>query len=95
MGSSGLMLSVQEPYVPEAWDTPVYQQLVKDQESGYLVPLKDHRALAQALKELLESPQKAAQFGQSASQAALDYDWPVVTRKIIRILYGDGQGEAL
>ena len=78
-----------------AWDTPVYQQLVKDQESGYLVPHNNHDALAHALKEMLESPEKAAQFGQSASQAALDYDWDIVTKRLYMILYGsDGQGEA-
>ena len=72
--------------VIEAWahDTPVVaaeadgpRNLINHEETGLLVPVDDARALAQAINELLTTPQRAAELASSglrAYQAAFTED---------------------
>lgn len=56
--------------------------LVREAETGYLVPVREPISLAQRIKILLADPQKRDQMGQTASQLAQNYAWPKVALKI-------------
>ncbi|GBL17866.1 D-inositol 3-phosphate glycosyltransferase [Chloroflexota bacterium] len=62
--------------------------LVRDGETGYLVPDRDPAELADRLSRLLSNPQLRAQMGAQAVQHARTYAWPDITRKVIG-LYAD------
>jgi D-inositol-3-phosphate glycosyltransferase len=62
--------------------------LVRDGETGYLVPDRDPAALADRLSRLLSNPQLRAQMGVQAVLHARTYAWPDITRKVIG-LYAD------
>jgi D-inositol-3-phosphate glycosyltransferase len=62
--------------------------LVRDGETGYLVPDRDPAALADRLSRLLSNPQLRAQMGAQAVLHARTYAWPDITRKVIG-LYAD------
>jgi len=70
-----------------AWDTPVYQHLIRHQESGWLVPHGDIEALAEAIRALLESEDRSLSLGVAAQRTAQEYDWPQVVRQLIPVLY--------
>lgn len=69
-----------------AWDTPVYRQLIDDGVTGVLVPEGDGDALAGALANLIDDPERRAALGRAAQARAGEYDWPVVTGKLIEAL---------
>lgn len=71
-----------------AWDTPVYRQVITDNESGYLVPLNNHLKMAKAIAMILTSPEDAEKLGQTAQIIAGNYDWQVIRDKLVSILYG-------
>ena len=62
--------------------------LVRDGETGYLVPDRDPAELADRLSRLLSNPQLRAQMGAQAVLHARTYAWPDITRKVIG-LYAD------
>jgi glycosyltransferase involved in cell wall biosynthesis len=90
-GGSGMSMALLEGMAAGraivAWDTPVYQQLIEDGESGCLVPFRDYKALARAIKTVLESPALATRLGQAASRIAAEYDWGTVADKLSAVLY--------
>jgi glycosyltransferase involved in cell wall biosynthesis len=69
-----------------AWDTPIYRQLIQDGRSGVLVPPKDVRALAHALRGLIEDPERRRALGAQAQAAAQQYDWSIVVRELLDAL---------
>jgi len=62
--------------------------LVREGETGYLVPDRDPVELADRLSRLLSNAQLRAQMGAQAVLHAQSYAWPDITRKIIG-LYED------
>ncbi|MEX0801428.1 MAG: glycosyltransferase family 4 protein [Dehalococcoidia bacterium] len=69
-----------------AWDTPVYRQLIEHGVTGVLVPEGDAEVLAGALANLIDEPERRETLGRAAQTGAREYDWPVVTRKLIEAL---------
>ena len=60
---------------------------VVDGVTGRLVPARDPRALAAAVRELLDDPVTTAQWGEAArARAVTHYDWRVVTAATERCL---------
>jgi D-inositol-3-phosphate glycosyltransferase len=49
--------------------------LVKDEETGFLVPSRDHAKLANHMVNLMENPGLQQRLSQAASQAAAQYTW--------------------
>lgn len=59
--------------------------LVRDGETGLLVPENDAPALAQALKELLSQPELRERFGRRALEVAREYSWQRVASESLAL----------
>jgi phosphatidylinositol alpha-mannosyltransferase len=59
-----------------------YEALVSRSRCASLVPPGDADALARELCALLTSPESRRRLGEAGAAAALDYDWPVVARRL-------------
>lgn len=57
--------------------------LVRNEETGYLIPVRESVQLADRIKELMTDMQKIKEMGQTASHLARDYAW---SRIAVRIL---------
>ena len=77
-------MAVGRPVVATAVDgTP---EIVRDGETGFLVPPKDPPALAAALARVLEDPRLAAEMGSRAADRALErYTWDANAADMERI----------
>ena len=79
---SGLSMSLLEamasgkPIV--AWENAIYTQLLVNHENSLLVPENEPKALANAILELIESPDLRERIGSNARKTAADYDWSEV-----------------
>ncbi len=59
------------------------QDVVKDGQTGILVPVKDASALSKALKQLAENPYLAEKFGRKAKKRAeLLFTWPSIAKSV-------------
>lgn len=58
------------------------QYLIKDGETGFLVPVRDAEALAAKIRQLLASPADRHRMGKNAAALARDYDWPIIADKL-------------
>lgn len=56
--------------------------LVRDGETGFLVPENDPRALADCLGRLLRDPELRARLGKRGIQVAREYAWPRIADQI-------------
>jgi D-inositol-3-phosphate glycosyltransferase len=61
------------------------QYLIRDGETGYLVPVRDAEALAMRLCQLLSNPHERARMGANATAVAQDYDWKIIAGKLINV----------
>ena len=59
--------------------------LVKDGETGYIVPAQDPEALAQKLRSLFVDHDLRAQFGKAAAEYAKQFSWERITQEILNI----------
>lgn len=59
--------------------------LVRDKETGFLVPVREPRSLAECIITLLSDPEKSEQMGLSASRLAQDYAWSNIASKLIKV----------
>ena len=66
-------------------DIPGIADLVQPGRTGVLVPQDDADALARAMGELFESPQRAAEMGERARIIAQDYSWDSIARRHIQL----------
>jgi glycosyltransferase involved in cell wall biosynthesis len=65
-------------------DAPGCRETVRDGVNGYLVPVRDSKALAQRLCELLESPEQIRAFGMASRRLAEEkFDVRIVNRILI------------
>lgn len=55
-------------------------------ETGLLVDPTDHIALADALTQLLASPETAERLGQAAAERAKEFGWPKIARRVEDVL---------
>jgi D-inositol-3-phosphate glycosyltransferase len=60
--------------------------LVRDGVTGYHVPARHPRLLAEKIAALLTDDQQRQAMGASAAQVAREYAWPAVTDQIMRLL---------
>lgn len=74
-----------------ASDLPGYRSVVEDGVTGRLVARDDPRALAAAVDALLENPALATALSDEARKSVVDYDWPVVARRL-REVYASATG---
>jgi len=54
-----------------ATDVPGCREAVRDGWNGYLVPPRDHKRLAEAIRRLLESPELRSRMGANGRELAI------------------------
>lgn len=57
--------------------------LVRDGETGFLVPARDPEALSDRIGELVKNDDLRDQLGQHAATVARDYAWPIIVDRIV------------
>jgi glycosyltransferase involved in cell wall biosynthesis len=57
--------------------------IVRDGETGYLVPEGDSEAMAECLLRLLHDPDLRRRLGANGVLAAREYTWPVIADRIV------------
>lgn len=62
--------------------------LVKDGETGFHIPARDHEALAARLFDIINNPDCRHLLGKQAAANARQYDWNRIVRQMVR-LYED------
>ena len=71
---------------PDAWAIP---EIIVHDETGFLVPPEDPRALADALIRLLENPDRARRMGKLGRGRTLEhFTWPGITGRMAEALSG-------
>jgi D-inositol-3-phosphate glycosyltransferase len=60
--------------------------LIKDQKTGFTIPVDEPDALAECITKLLENPELRHQMGAEAANFALDYGWEKIATKM-KLLY--------
>lgn len=61
------------------------QYLIRDGETGYLVPVRDAEALVTGLCRLLSHPAERKRMGANAAAVAQNYDWKIIASKLIDV----------
>ncbi|GAB4524482.1 MAG: glycosyltransferase [Anaerolineae bacterium] len=59
--------------------------LVRDQETGLLVPVRDPKALAEGIHTLLAEPEKRALLSQQAAALAEQYAWSNIASQLLTV----------
>ncbi|MBK8135320.1 MAG: glycosyltransferase [Anaerolineae bacterium] len=62
------------------------QYLVREGETGFLIPVRDAEALAQRVRDLLHAPSERDRMGANAAELARKYDWPIIADRLIAVL---------
>lgn len=67
-------------------DVPGCREAVRDGENGWLVPPRDSKALAQALRLLIENPDLRNQMGQRGREMVLaEFASPIICRQTLQV----------
>ena len=61
------------------------QYLVRDGETGYLIPVRDAEALADRVAHLLRHPTERERMGANAASLARHYDWSIIAERLISV----------
>jgi D-inositol-3-phosphate glycosyltransferase len=59
--------------------------LVRDKETGFLVPSRDAVALAEGIATILSEPQKRELLGRNAVALAQQYTWPKIVDQLVAV----------
>jgi D-inositol-3-phosphate glycosyltransferase len=59
--------------------------LVRDGETGFLVPVREPGALAQAVTALLTDPGRRGRMGNAAAELARKYTWGIIAAQLIAV----------
>lgn len=59
--------------------------LVRDEETGILVPARDAAALADGIKTILTQPEKGKELGENAAALAQQYTWSGIAQQLIHV----------
>jgi D-inositol-3-phosphate glycosyltransferase len=59
--------------------------LVQDQETGYLVPVREPQAMASCIEALVRDRQKCQEMGYQAYQLAQEYAWSNIADRLVAI----------
>jgi glycosyltransferase involved in cell wall biosynthesis len=69
-----------------ATDFGGFPEVVRDNETGLLVPPRDPAALALAIQRIIEHPARANQMGEAGRDfVTAQFAWPVVTARVLRV----------
>lgn len=61
-------------------------ELVGDGLNGYVVPMRDPKAMAEKINELLDDPEKRAQMGRAGrKRAEEEFDWKLIAARTKRV----------
>lgn len=66
-----------------ASNIPGFAGVLTHDVDGVLVPPKDHRALAQALRDLLDSPERRAALAEAGRRRAQAFSWQNVATRVL------------
>lgn len=66
-----------------ATNTAENPQVVKDGKNGYLVPVADSKAIADAVLKIYDK-EKIKKMGEYSKKSITDYDWGIVAKKAIK-----------
>jgi len=67
-------------------DVPGCREAVRDRENGYLVPPREHEALAHALRKLIEDPDLRHQMGQRGRAMVMaEFASPIICRQTLQV----------
>lgn len=65
------------------------RELIVHGENGYLVPLKNSKALASAIRQLIDDPKKRSKFGEyGRSWVEKEFDERIIVKLVLNKLYG-------
>jgi phosphatidyl-myo-inositol alpha-mannosyltransferase len=67
-----------------ASDIAGYRDVVRDGVDGVLVPPADPQALAEALRDLYEEPERRVQMGRAAAADVERFAWPAVASQVMQ-----------
>ncbi|RMG69965.1 MAG: glycosyltransferase family 1 protein [Chloroflexi bacterium] len=59
--------------------------LVRDEETGFLVPARDPSALANGIRTILTQPEKRKELGENAVALAHQYTWSGITQQLVTV----------
>ncbi|MBI5669930.1 MAG: glycosyltransferase [Chloroflexi bacterium] len=59
--------------------------LIRDGETGFLVPVREPDALAERIGVLLADPHQREEMGQAAARLARQYTWPAITDRLLQL----------
>lgn len=59
--------------------------LVRNNETGFHIPIREPKSLADSVIELLSNPQKTQEMGKSASRIAKDYAWSNIADRLVHV----------
>ncbi|KXK51494.1 MAG: group 1 glycosyl transferase [Chloroflexi bacterium OLB13] len=68
------------------------QYLIRDGETGFLVPVRDPEALAERIRQILTDPNLRDTLAQAAANRAVQYDWALVTDQVIDVFERAARG---
>jgi phosphatidylinositol alpha-mannosyltransferase len=68
-----------------ASDIAGYRAVISDGQEGLLVPPAQPEALAQALRQLLDQPDRRRQMGQSGRLRAHQFSWNLVVHQVLEV----------
>ena len=68
-----------------ASDLDAFRRVLEYGRSGVLFPVGNTEALATALADLLDRPDRRAELVTQAKQAVAAYDWPVVATRVLEV----------
>ena len=89
-GGGGLSMACLESMLSGApviaWDSPVYQQMIKHKESGYLVKEQDVAELGNGILWMMRHCDQAKEMGLNAQTFAKSFDWNCIVHDIEQCL---------
>jgi phosphatidyl-myo-inositol alpha-mannosyltransferase len=68
-----------------ASDLDAFRRVLDGGKAGTLFPVGDATALAGALEDLLDDPDRRAALAEHARQAVSAFDWPVVAERVLEV----------
>jgi len=61
-------------------------ELIKKEQNGILIPVNNINALKNALERLINDPVLRTKMGEQSRKIALEYDWKIITKKLLQII---------
>lgn len=59
--------------------------LVRENETGFLIPVREPGSLAERIRRIIAEPDASARMGRRASQLALEYAWPRIADRLLDV----------